>query len=128
MLKPDEVERRLPVWVALSELFLDAEFDEIACRYVAERLRCSGFGLQELEDILRDEVAPAFLPNLLVAGEWSGWSPEAVRDIVLSHLEKQSNRPRLPVILRRRWRQWTMEPVARDWEKVKATLISVAAS
>ncbi|MGF6960291.1 DUF7079 family protein [Paraburkholderia youngii] len=128
MLKPDEIERRLPVWVALSELFLDTEFDEIACRYVAERLRCSGFELQELEDILRDEVAPAFWPNLVVAGEWSGWSPEAVRDIVLGHLEKQSNGARLPVIVRRKWRQRTMEPVARDWEKVKAMLILSVAS
>ena len=128
MLKPDEIERRLPVWVALSDLFLDTEFDEIACRYVAQRLRSSGFGLQALEDILCNEVAPAFGPNLVVAGEWSGWSPEAVRDIVLAHLEKQSNRPRLPVVLRRMWRQWAMEPIAKDWGKVKATLISHAAS
>ncbi|APA87259.2 hypothetical protein BJG93_17120 [Paraburkholderia sprentiae WSM5005] len=102
--------------------------DEIACRYVAERLRCSGFALHELQKILRDEVAPAFLPNLFVAGEWNAWSPEAVRNIVLSHLEKRSNCPRLPVILRRRWRQWTMEPIAGDWEKIKAMLISVAAT
>jgi len=123
MWTPDEIARRLPVWVALSELFLDTEFDEIACRYVAERLRCSGFELHELEDILRDEVAPAFRPNLLVAGEWRGWSPDEVRDIVLGHLEKQSSGPRLPAILRRRWRQWTMEPVAKDWDKVKSMMI-----
>lgn len=128
MLMPDEIARRLPVWVALSELFLDTEFKEIACGYVAERLRCSGFELQELEDILRDEVAPAFRPNLLVAGEWRGWSPDEVPGIVLRHLEKQSNGPRLPSILRRRWQKWTMEPVAKDWDKVKSILIPDAAS
>jgi len=128
MLTPDEIARRLPEWVALSELFLDTEFDEIACRYVAERLRGSGFELHELEEILRDEVTPAFRQNLLVAGEWSGWSPDEVREILLGHLEKQSNGPRLPGVLRRRWRKWTMEPIAKDWDRVKSMLISDAAS
>jgi hypothetical protein len=123
MLTPDEIERRLPVWVTLPALFLDTAFDKPACEYVAQNLRHPGFALRELDDILRDEVAPAFMPNLLVAGEWRGWSPDAVRDIVLGHLEKQSGTRRLPSLLRHIGRKWAMRRVAEEWDKVKAMLV-----
>jgi hypothetical protein len=122
MLKPEEIERRVPVWTALSELFLDTQFDDATCRHVAEQLRGCGYSLGEVEQILRDEVAPAFFPNLLVAGEWAGWTADQVRDIVLSHLKQEARVPRLAAGLLRRWHQWKMKPIIRDWASVKALL------
>lgn len=44
----------------------------------------SGYSPAEVEEILRNEVAPAFVPNLWsVAGEWQGWPEDCVRERVL---------------------------------------------
>jgi hypothetical protein len=79
-----EIARRLPVWVALPELFLDTELQPSDHEVIARTLKESGYSLDELDAILFDEVTPAFGGNLLsVAGEWAGWPEEAVRDAVL---------------------------------------------
>ena len=78
------IERRLPVWCALSDLFLDNELQPFELDWIARQLVESGFSTGELRRILIDEVAPAFAPNLMgVAGEWAGWGPDDVREIVL---------------------------------------------
>lgn len=83
MAKQDEVERRLPVWHALSELFLDTELQPGDYRRIAARLAESGFSTAELRAILHDEVTPAFAVNLMsVAGEWTPWSEADVREIM----------------------------------------------
>ena len=83
MAKQDEVERKLPVWHALSELFLDTELQPGDYARIADQLRSSGYAPDEIRRILEDEVAPAFLPNLMsVAGEWTPWSEEEVREIM----------------------------------------------
>jgi hypothetical protein len=74
---------RLPVWTALSELYLDTELQAADLRGIAGTLRASPYAKPEIERILREEVAPAFSSNLLsVAGEWTPWSKEHVRDIM----------------------------------------------
>jgi len=80
-----EIARRLPVWCALSDLFLDTAFDASHDRRIAEVIRAGGFSAREAEDILMHEVAPAFGANLRsVAGEWAGWSEDFVREQVLA--------------------------------------------
>lgn len=80
-----EIARRLPVWCALSDVFLDAELDEHCYRDIVEVIGANGFAGVEAEAILRTEVAPAFAYNLWsVAGEWAGWSEATVRELVLA--------------------------------------------
>jgi len=82
-----DVERRLPVWQALSNLFLDTELMPEDYRQLAATLRRSGYARAELRTILLEEVAPAFMFNLFdVAGEWTPWSEEEVRVIMLRSL------------------------------------------
>lgn len=52
---PDE---RLPVWEALSELFLDVELDAHDHERIAGHLATSSYSIQELEEILYFEVYP----------------------------------------------------------------------
>lgn len=74
---------RLQVWTALSELFLDTELQEHDLSRIAAVLARSAYTPGELEDILKNEVSPAFSANLLsVAGEWQPWSEDQVRDIM----------------------------------------------
>jgi hypothetical protein len=64
---------RQPVWLALSDLFLDTDvrlnYPSTACA-----LAQSPYSDPELQVIFRDEVAPIVEPNLFeIAGDWAGF-------------------------------------------------------
>ncbi|NMM38439.1 MAG: hypothetical protein HHJ09_13215 [Glaciimonas sp.] len=83
-----EIDKRMYVWIALSELFTDSELTASDKNRLAEQLKISGYPLTEIETILRDEVLPTFSGNLLaVAGNWSGWSDEEIRERITKHLD-----------------------------------------
>lgn len=66
---------RRPIWLALSDLFLDTEVRGYLPG-VAETAHRLGLSSEGLWDILEREVAPLLAPNLLsVAGEWAGFDP-----------------------------------------------------
>jgi len=120
MLTQAQIDARLPVWCALSELFVDTEFDDLAADSVARALRKSGLPLIELERILRDEVAPTFHRNAF-AGNWTGWPPEEVRRAVTAHLaasEGLAARLARP-LLRLVW----MAGIAPAWQAVRDRLV-----
>ncbi|MBC7919695.1 MAG: hypothetical protein H7Z75_01250 [Ferruginibacter sp.] len=67
-------EKRIPVWHALSEFYLDTELDDGDFDRIAAVLMKSGFTLEEAKQIDLYEVFPLLQPNLLsVAGEWTGF-------------------------------------------------------
>lgn len=73
----NELAERLPVWEALSELFLDTELSEQDFERIASRLAESPFSPGEIEIILRCEVFPKLKWNLMcIAGEWAGFDRE----------------------------------------------------
>ncbi len=62
-----------PVWLALSDLFLDTD-TRLSFPYIARTLAASPFADHELEAIFQNEVAPAVEFNLFdIAGEWVGF-------------------------------------------------------
>lgn len=81
----EELERRRPVWEALSSVFLDTEIEDEWLERIAGTLRASGYTASELEAILWGELCPVLYPNLLgVAGEWDGFSMGYVEQQILS--------------------------------------------
>ena len=75
--------RRLAAWTALANLFLDTEHTDEIRRCLARDLRETGYSLDQLENILRREIAPVFGGNLLsMAGEWALWDEEEVAEIM----------------------------------------------
>ena len=116
-----ELERRLPVWEAMSELFRDTELDEHDHQMIASALSASGYTTDELDTIMREEVAPAFHNNLLGIGEWKGWSRDAVRDIVLAKLAQRSWYEQIPFI-RHQIRNVSMAMVQDTWSTVRTML------
>ena len=88
-----EIERRLPVWEAMSDLFLDTEITEDRYRYIARRVIESGYGKEEVERILWLEVFPVLESNLRnIVGEWAGFSRQWLRkNICISN--EASERP-----------------------------------
>jgi hypothetical protein len=58
-----EIERRKPVWAALSELCLDTELADDDLRRIAGVMGRSGYGVGELREIYLFEVTPVVSPT-----------------------------------------------------------------
>jgi hypothetical protein len=71
------IERRKPVWAALSELWVDTELTDDDLHRIADVMKRSGYSVTILREIYMFEVAPVVFPNLLtVAGAWAGFDEE----------------------------------------------------
>ena len=69
----EDVGNRAPVWLALSNLFLDTELEQDSFECIASSLAASPYSIEEIEAILFDEVYPICIWNMrTVAGEWAG--------------------------------------------------------
>jgi hypothetical protein len=113
-----------PVWLALSELFLDTELQEDALRRIARTLAASGHGLSELERVLWAEVAPVVGWNLLgVAGVWDGFDPVWLEDGILRRLRHNARQGRLFRSLGVRLARllWARS-IQADWARVRVLL------
>ncbi len=80
ILTPTDVERRLPLWRALADLYLDTEDAGFVANIVSVAEQ-AGFTADDVDQILRWEVRPALYANYLnVAGEWAGWDNDWLED------------------------------------------------
>jgi len=119
MLSEAEIERRLPVWHAFADLFLDTRLPPAVYARIARALNASGYSKTELRRILDEEVAPAFAFNLLdVAGEWAMWEEAEVREIMLAWLSAGSPRAGLGWLKKRLLRRH----LAREWTRLSSLL------
>jgi hypothetical protein len=99
MLNETERERRRPVWIALSDLWLDTELREHDLRYIASIMKQSNYTIDELRNIYLYEVAPVVYRNLLSpAGEWAGFEQRWLVNAIEQHLRKST--PLTNLILR----------------------------
>lgn len=115
-LSEDEVAARMPLWCALSELFLDTEMQVQDYEAVARAARAGGFSVEQVRDILAREVFPAFAFNLMsVAGEWTGFDPDFVRARILRTLKHPGATWLLSRGLRTRL-------LAQEWPRVRAAM------
>ena len=60
-----QIEKRMPVWEALSELFLDNELQPADHERIAQALAATDFSAEEIEVILIAEVCPVCRWNLV---------------------------------------------------------------
>jgi hypothetical protein len=71
---PAERAAREPVWLVLSDLYLDTELDDEQLAQKATILAESPYSIVELRQIELWEVAPVVSWNMLsIAGTWSGF-------------------------------------------------------
>ncbi|HEV2817911.1 MAG TPA: hypothetical protein VGW40_11910 [Allosphingosinicella sp.] len=109
-------QHRLPVWHAFSDLFLDTELQPGDYRRIADVARRSGYSPEELRLILESEVARAFAFNFLdVAGEWTSWSEDEVREIMA---RSERALPPMRWLRRRMFRRF----LDAEWRKISALL------
>ncbi len=107
MLAEDDLRDRQPVWLALSELWLDTELDARDEARIAEVLIASPYDLTTLREIYLYELAPVLGANLLApAGVWTGFDPEWLYDRARRRASRRGWRYRGWMALG--WARWLM--------------------
>lgn len=85
-----DLARRKPVWLALSEFYLDTELQPADFRRIRAVFDQSGYSEHEIRQIDYGEVGPVLYRNLLsVAGEWAGFDEDAVLAAVSKRAAKR---------------------------------------
>ena len=103
---PEDLDRRRPIWEALSDLFLDTELTEAFYRFIAQRIIESGYTPAEVRRILWAEVFPVIEFNLRhPAGVWEGFRGDWLQETILGAGEKQTaaQQPGTATIVREPW-------------------------
>ena len=114
----EDIQRRRPVWEALSDLFLDTELGEPHLRHIARVVAASGYTEAEVEEILYGEVFPVCIWNMRsVAGEWAGFDVDWLQGRILANAG-------------RFWKGWRLYQPSRwmirdDWQKVVAFVMEL---
>ncbi len=115
-----DIDRRRPVWRALSTLYLDTELQPEDHAEIARILMSSGYSAIELEAILRCEVGPVVWMNLLcVSGVWDGFDED---QLAAEIVKKRSG-----------WRRWIPRyagfgMVKQHWGRIRDRLLRDKAS
>lgn len=106
------IEERMPIWSALSELFLDTELQPQDIERISKQLAESPYTTQKIEEILRFEVTPPLKWNMMVvAGEWAGFDEDLLRERISPRIDRK------PLI---RFPVFGM--IQRDWRKIRVRI------
>ena len=90
------IEKRRPIWIALSNFYLDTELQDYDVKHITAKIRESPYSLEEVKQINKTEVFPILYQNLLsVAGVWTGFQEEWLTDEITNYLEKTTRIKRI---------------------------------
>lgn len=107
---------RIPVWIALSELYLDTDVS-VFHDAIADTLAASPYSVDDLRDILMDDVHPALHANLMsVAGEWAGFDEAWL----IERIETVGRQPRW----RRRMSRWFARDIDAQWRALEPMILA----
>jgi hypothetical protein len=111
------IDDRKPIWIALSEFYLDTELEESDIKYIAETILKSPYSLEEVKEIDKYEVFPVLIPNLLsTAGNWAGFNEDWLLEKIQSYLKKNSSLNRMTTEIFYKLFQW----IGNDyWKKLE---------
>lgn len=85
------IKERKPIWIALSEFYLDTELQESDFRHIAFKIIKSPYSLDEVKKINKYEIFPILQSNLLsVAGQWTGFDEEWLISNITDSLAKRN--------------------------------------
>lgn len=85
------IKDRTPVWMALSELYLDTELDSNNYSLIGATFVNSPYSLEEICVINKYEVFPVLKYNLMsMAGEWAGFQEKYLVSEITRNLKKRN--------------------------------------
>lgn len=103
--------KRKPLWLALSDLFLDTELQKCDLTCIAKAMKASSYSLDEIENILMTEVFSVCIVNLKSpVGEWDGMD-----EAWLCRSIAKARRPNRFSLWRNKRSFWMIKE---DWETV----------
>lgn len=112
----DDIDARIPVWVALSDLYLDTDVT-LSYDHIVRTLAASPYPLDALHEILMYDVHPALYMNLMsVAGEWAGFD----ETWLLERIEAVRRQPRW----RRRISHWFVRDIGVQWRVLVPMIVA----
>jgi hypothetical protein len=115
----DDLDARIPIWMALSDLYLDTDVT-LSHDYIARTLVASPYSLEELHEMLMYDVHPVLYPNLMsMLGEWAGFDEAWLIERILASRAQ----PRW----RRRITHWFARDIGVQWRTL-APMIQAARS
>ncbi len=119
MKNASNIEDRKPIWIALSEFYLDTELQESDFRHIAFKIIESPYTFDEVREINRYEVFPVLQPNLLsVAGEWAGFDEEWLVKSITDSLANRNTLKKLEIESSYLTYKWMSKD---KWEKLEKT-------
>ena len=102
-----EIERRKPVWLAISEFYLDTELSNTDLIRISEIFKKSGYSEIEIKEIDFYEVYPIVGSNLLsIAGVWEGFDEEWLFNEILSKRVNKKRTKGIFYFFRKKWLGW----------------------
>lgn len=91
MFNENTLNQRIPIWIALSEFYLDTELEESDFNRIANRIIESPYSFEDVKKKNKYEIFPILQPNLLdVAGEWAGFDEVWLIDSIHKSIEKRN--------------------------------------
>ena len=121
-----ETERRIALWTALANLYLDTEMQSFTHEMIARRIIEQGYSLEQARCIDREEVFPVLYGNLLsVAGVWSGFADDWLIDKIAGENTKRGP-------LGRQWNRLLYACLGalltEDWQAIAAAYARLSSS
>lgn len=91
MTDPINIVERKPIWIALSEFYLDTELGDADFRQIAFTILESPYSFEEVRTINKYEVFPVLKSNLLgPTGVWAGFDEEWLIDRISTRLNRKT--------------------------------------
>ena len=85
------LEKRKPIWKAISAFYLDTELQDYDYTFIAEILQESKLSMRQLKDIDRYEVLPVLKFNLIsVTGVWTEFNEKLLFEHCSKYFKKRS--------------------------------------
>ena len=85
------IEERKPIWIALSDFYLDTELQESDFKRIAHTISESPYSIEQVKEINKYELFPVLQWNLIsVAGEWAGFNEELLVKFITDSLQKRN--------------------------------------
>ncbi len=117
MTNPVNIEQRKPIWIALSEFYLDTELQDSDFRHIAFTILDSPYSLDEVKTINKYEVFPILQANLLSpAGVWAGFDEDFLVEKILFLIEKKSKIGRVTIEVTYQMYKWMCKDY---WKKLE---------
>lgn len=123
---PFNIEHRKPIWIALSEFYLDTELQDSDFRHIALTITESPYSLDEVRKINKYEVFPILQTNLLsTAGVWAGFDEDWLLNKITSRLKNKTKLNDIGVEVSYQMFKWMTK---RYWSKLEKTYNDIKAN